>query len=91
MTGRNGREQRHRFLAEGRGVTADAVEGREWIARAADAGFTEAQVMFGEMLINPSGGPADHPKAQGLFQKAAATGHVGAMFALGALAGGGYV
>ena len=42
------------------------------------------------MMVNGRGGPADIPAALQLFEKAAAEGHVGAMFALGALHGGGH-
>jgi hypothetical protein len=59
-----------------------------WLARAADAGIVEAQVMLGEMITNGRGGPRDHAAARELFAKAAAQGHAGAMFALGALADG---
>ena len=43
-----------------------------------------------EMLVNGRGGPKDHQAALAMFQRAAASGHVGAMFAIGALFGGGH-
>jgi TPR repeat protein len=42
------------------------------------------------MMVNGRGGPVDVPGALHLFEKAADEGHVGAMFALGALHGGGH-
>ncbi|MGC8469653.1 MAG: tetratricopeptide repeat protein, partial [Acetobacteraceae bacterium] len=42
------------------------------------------------MLVNGRGGPRDHAQALALFEAAARTGHVGAMFAAGALHGGGH-
>jgi TPR repeat protein len=42
------------------------------------------------MIVNGRGGPRDPAAAQALFEKAAAKGHSGAMFALGALHSGGH-
>ena len=42
------------------------------------------------MLVNGRGGPRDLAGAVKLFEKAAAQGHSGAMFALGTLHGGGH-
>ena len=50
----------------------------------------DAQVALAEMMVNGRGGPRDHDAALVLFEKAAEEGHVGAMFALGALHGGGH-
>jgi hypothetical protein len=50
----------------------------------------EAQVALAELILNGRGGPKDHPAALALFQKAAANGHVGATFAVGAMLGGGH-
>ncbi|HXT79621.1 MAG TPA: tetratricopeptide repeat protein, partial [Acetobacteraceae bacterium] len=50
----------------------------------------EAEVMLADMLLNGRGGPKDHAGALVLFQKAADRGHVGAMFAVGAMHGGGH-
>jgi len=41
-------------------------------------------------MLTGRGGPKDHPGALVLFQKAAGRGHVGAMFAMGAMHGGGH-
>jgi len=41
------------------------------------------------MMVNGRGGPASSASALRLFEKAAAKGHSGAMFALGAMYGGG--
>ena len=51
----------------------------------------DAQVALAEMLVNGRGGPRDLAGAVKLFEKAAAQGHSGAMFALGALHGGGHI
>jgi TPR repeat protein len=42
------------------------------------------------MMVNARGGPRDITSARDLFEKAAAKQHSGAMFALGALHGGGH-
>ena len=42
------------------------------------------------MMVNGRGGPADPRAAIALFEKAAAQGHSGAMFALGAMHSGGH-
>jgi TPR repeat protein len=41
-------------------------------------------------MLTARGGPKDHPGALALFEKAAGRGHVGAMFAMGAMHGGGH-
>ena len=46
--------------------------------------------MLAEMVLNGRGGAKDHRSALGLFEKAAGRGHVGAMFAVGAMKGGGH-
>ena len=69
-----------RMLADGRGVAADSEAARVWITRAAAAGLREAQVALAEMMVNGRGGPRDTAAALDLFEKAAATGHSGAMF-----------
>ena len=79
-----------RMLVEGRGVEANPEEGRIWIAKAAEVGMIEAQVMLADMLLSGRGGSKDHPAALALFEKAAGQGHVGAMFAVGAMYGGGH-
>ena len=42
------------------------------------------------MMVNGRGGSRDHPGALVLFEGAARDGHIGAMFAVGALYGGGH-
>ena len=49
-----------------------------------------AQVALAEMMVNGRGGPASPAEARELFEKAAAKGHAGAMFALGAMYGRGH-
>jgi len=41
-------------------------------------------------MVNGRGGKCDHLEAMALFERAAGKGHIGAMFALGMLRGGGY-
>ena len=77
-----------RVLVEGRGVDRDLGEGRRWIARAAKAGMVDAQVALGEMMLTGTGGACDPPGALALFEKAAANGHLAAMFATGVVYGG---
>ena len=50
----------------------------------------EAEVQLAELMLTGRGGPKDHPAALALFEKAAGRGHVGAMFAMGAMHGGGH-
>jgi TPR repeat protein len=77
-----------RILVEGRGVDRDLAEGRRWIARAAETGMVDAQVALGEMMLTGTGGACDPPRALALFEKAAAKGHLAAMFAAGIVYGG---
>jgi TPR repeat protein len=79
-----------RMVTEGRGVPADPVEGRVWIARAAEVGMPEAEVFLADMLLSGRGGERNHPAALELFEKAAGRGHVGAMFGVAAMNGGGH-
>ncbi|TIO38146.1 MAG: sel1 repeat family protein, partial [Mesorhizobium sp.] len=74
-----------RILRDGRGVAADAQQARAWFAQAAEGGMLDAQVALAEMLLNGSGGKRSPEAAIQLFRRAAADGHAGAMFALGAL------
>ena len=60
------------------------------LRRAANAGLPDAQVALAEMMVNGRGGPRLPAVALDLFEKAAAKGHSGAMFALGALHSGGH-
>ncbi len=78
-----------RVLVEGRGVDRDLVEGRRWIAGAAEVGMVDAQVALGMMMLTGAGGACDPPGALALFEKAAANGHLAAMFATGVVYGGG--
>jgi TPR repeat protein len=52
--------------------------------------MVEAEVQLAELLLTGRGGPKDHPGALALFERAAGRGHVGAMFAMGAMHGGGH-
>lgn len=79
-----------RMLVDGRGVAANAEEGRSWIVRAAAVGIADAEAALAEMMVNGRGGPRDQLAAAALFEKAAGKGHVGAMYALGMLSDGGH-
>ena len=72
------------------GAEADPTEARLWIARAAGSGMIDAEVALAEMSLNGVGGTRDHAEALVLFRRAADRGHVGAMFAVGAMLGGGH-
>jgi TPR repeat protein len=50
----------------------------------------DSKVALAEMLVNGRGGKRDHQAALVLFEGAANEGHIGAMFATGALYGGGH-
>jgi len=86
----NGQYWVGRMVAMGRGTAADPVEGRVWMARAAEAGLADAEFALAEMMVDGIGGAADHVGAARLLESAADKGHVAAMFALAALKAGGY-
>jgi TPR repeat protein/Flp pilus assembly protein TadD len=77
-----------RALVDARGIEQDIVQGRLWIARAAEGGHVDAQVALGKMLLNGSGGCRDPQAALALFERAAGSGHIGAMFAAGVVHAG---
>ena len=79
-----------RMLVEGRGVEANPEEGRAWITKAADVGMIEAEVMLADMMLTGRGGAEGSSGRAGVVRKAAERGHVGAMFAVGAMYGGGH-
>ena len=78
------------MLANGHGVACDLTEARAWFAKASDAGMPDAQVALAEIMVDGRGGASEIPAALNLLEKAAAQGHSGAMFALGALYSGGH-
>jgi TPR repeat protein len=57
-------------------------------SRAAEVGMVDAQVALGEMMLTGTGGACDPPGALALFEKAAANGHLAAMFATSVVYGG---
>jgi TPR repeat protein len=71
-------------------VAPDLEEARSWFARAVESGLADAQVALGEMMLNGRGGSRSPTDALELFDRAAAKGHSGAMFALGAIHAGGH-
>jgi TPR repeat protein len=75
------------MLAEGRGSPVDLSAARAWFLRAAEQHNADAETAAGEMLINGRGGPPDRSMAIFLFNRAAATGHPAALFALNVLRG----
>ena len=68
----------------------DVPQGRAWIVRAAEGSMLDAQVALGGMMLNGSGGQPNPQDALALFEKAAARGHVGAMFATALVYSGGH-
>lgn len=78
-----------RMLAEELGEQCDLPGARIWFERAAVAGVLDAKVALAEMMLNGRGGPVCPAAAVALFEEAAAKGHSGAMFALGAVNAGG--
>ena len=80
-----------RMLVEGRGVEADPEEGRAWIARAAEAGMVDAaggaRGDDGEWPRRPAGPSRRRWRCS---RRRPSKGHVGAMFAIGAMNGGGH-
>ncbi|GBR34281.1 tetratricopeptide repeat protein [Gluconobacter kondonii] len=80
-----------RMLLEGRGVQPDPTQALYWMEKAADSGMAEAQVAVAGLLVDGSiNGRRDHEKALALYQNAAESGNVDAMFSLAALYGGGH-
>jgi uncharacterized protein len=79
-----------RLLAEGRGVPQNFEEARYWLQEAANKNMPEALLDLAALNIQGLGGPRDDGAACELFERAAAQGNSDAMFALGALYGGGH-
>ena len=80
-----------RIYAEGRGVQQDFAEARLWMKQAAAADLPAALMDYATLLLQGLGGERDDIAATQLMERAA--GHHGipeAMFALGALYGGGH-
>ncbi len=71
----------------GIGTPADEVLARRYYLWAAGEGLVEGMVASAEMLLNGRGGPSDPSLARALFEYAGKRGHVGAIFALGVIAG----
>ncbi|QDH15224.1 hypothetical protein E3E11_04440 [Oecophyllibacter saccharovorans] len=88
------------LVFHGQGQEADPLEGLHWMEKAAQAGMTEACLAVGRILVNghfregPAGRevviPPDHEKAVLLYRPAAERDDPEALFALGALFGGGH-
>jgi TPR repeat protein len=79
------------LLEQGRGIEKDEAGAREWMSRAAGAKLPLALLNYGRMLNQGIGGGRDDFGARDCFAQAAAdAGQVQAMFALGALYGGGH-
>jgi TPR repeat protein len=72
----------------GGGAAADPVKARVLLAKTAETN-AEAQYQLGMMMAEGTGGPKDDVAARGLFEKAAAQGHPGALERMGAFAQGG--
>ena len=66
-------------------ASADPARARELLSRAAETN-AEAQYQFGMMLAEGDGGGKDDVAARGLFEKATAQNHPGALERMGAFA-----
>jgi TPR repeat protein len=71
------------MAALGGGATADPVQTRGLLAKAGETN-PEAQYQLGLMIADGVGGPQDDVTARGLFEKAAAQNHPGALERMGA-------
>lgn len=80
-----------RMLIQGAGGERDPEGGYEWIASAAHEGIVDAQVLWGNILLEgySNNGTALAEEAVKFYQMAADQGSVPAMFSLGAVYGGG--
>jgi TPR repeat protein len=67
------------------GVSGDPTRSRALLAKAAETN-AEAQYQLGVMMADGVGGSKDDVAARGLFEKAAAQGHAGALERMGAFA-----
>jgi TPR repeat protein len=65
------------------GAPSDPARARGLLAKAAETN-AEAQYQLGLMMQDGTGGPKDEVAARGLFEKAAAQGHAGALERMGA-------
>ena len=86
----NAQHRLGRMLAEGRGVKQDFAEARVWLGKAASLNQTDALIDLAAMKLQGLGGLRNDEAACALFERAAANGSPEAMFALGALYGGGH-
>lgn len=68
---------------KGEGVAEDLAKASEWIQKAAEQGYAEAQFELGVRYYNGEGVPKDLVKAIEWFQKAAKQGYAEAQFNLG--------
>ena len=73
-------------ISGGSGASANPVQARAQLAKAAEANVAEAQFQLGLMLADGEGGPKDEAGARALFEKAAAQNHAGALVWAGAFA-----
>ncbi|MDI2091771.1 tetratricopeptide repeat protein [Commensalibacter oyaizuii] len=80
-----------RLLIQGTGGDKDITEGYKWMASAADAGFAEAQLLWAGILLEgyANNGQIMAQEALKYYHLAAEQGNIPAMFALGAMYGGG--
>jgi TPR repeat protein len=73
-------------ISGGSGASANPVQARAQLARAAEANVAEAQFQLGLMLADGEGGPKDEAGARALFEKAAAQNHPEALVWAGSFA-----
>jgi TPR repeat protein len=73
-------------VSGGSGASANPVQARAQLAKAAEANVAEAQFQLGMMLADGEGGPKDEAGARALFEKAAAQNHPEALVWAGSFA-----
>ena len=71
------------MYASGHGVPEDEAEAANWVRKAADHGYANAQMMLGTMYGTGHGVPQDHAAAMKWYRKAADQGNAGAQSLLG--------
>jgi TPR repeat protein len=73
-------------VSGGSGASANPVQARAQLAKAAEANVAEAQFQLGMMMADGEGGPKDEAGARALFEKAAAQNHPEALVWAGSFA-----
>lgn len=74
-----------RMYEEGKGVPQDFVQAADWYRRAADQGYSAAQVALGVLYQMGHGVILNYAEAMHWYRAAAAQGHARAMYDIGTL------